>query len=166
MKRRRIIRSLVLHEISAVDRPAHEGAGAILRKNHMNDKLSKILSEAERVSKGESPTVTRAHAESAMLELAKREARDDEGVCDAYARLCESDERMQKLYELGQAADAVEDQRSEDLAKRATQNERVWELMVKGARHNRNAGETVEQALERMLLTDETYRDAYALYCE
>ncbi len=132
-----------------------------------NDNLSTILSEAESVlSKGASPTVTRAQAESAMLSLAKREARDGEGVCNAYARLCESDARMQKLYALGQAADAAEVERAEQLSKRATRNERVWELMVKGAHHNRLAGETVEAALDRLLKTDKTYADAYALYCE
>lgn len=129
--------------------------------------LDAILSEADRVlSKGAPPTVTRAAAEQAMLDLAKAEARDGEGVCNAYARLCEEDARMQKLYALGQAAEAVEDERAEQLSKRATRNERVWELMVKGARHNRLSGESVEAALERLMKTDKTYADAYALYCE
>ena len=132
-----------------------------------NDNLSSILAEAEQVvSKGARPTVTRDQAESAMIDLAKREAREGEGVCNAFARLCGSDERMQKLYALSEAADIAADVQAEQLAKRATRNEKVWELMVKGAHNNRRADETVEQALDRMLRTDKTYQDAYALYCE
>ena len=134
----------------------------------MNDSnnLNAILADAERVSKGAPPRHTRDQAESAMLDLARSEARDGEGVCNAYARLCIEDERMQKLYGLAASADMAQDAEAEELAKRATRNERVWELMVKGAHNNRRAGETVEQALDRMLRTDKTYQDAYALYCE
>lgn len=131
-----------------------------------NDNLNMILADAEHVSKGAPPRYTRDQAESAMLDLAKREERSGEGVCNAYARLCIEDERMQKLYGLAEAADIAQDAQAEQLAKRSTRNEKVWELMVKGANHNRRAGETVEQALDRMLRTDKTYQDAYALYCE
>jgi len=135
--------------------------------NNDNDNLSTILAEAERVvSKGARPTSTRAQAETAMLSLAEREARNGEGMCNAFARLCGSDERMQKLYALSEAADMRAGEEAEQLAKRATRNERVWELMVKGAHNNRREGETVEQALDRMLRTDKTYQDAYQLYCE
>jgi hypothetical protein len=166
-RKQHIIRSLDLAEVSAVDSPAQEGAGALLRKNHMNnDNLSNILADAERVSKGAPPRYTRDQAETAMLELARTEAHEGEGVCNAFARLCGSDERMQKLYGLAEAADVTQNEQAEQLAKRATRNERVWELMVKGAHSNRREGETVEQALDRMLRTDKTYQDAYALYCE
>lgn len=132
----------------------------------MNDNLNAILADAERVTKGAPPRYTRDQAEAAMLDLAQREAREGEGVCDAYARLCKSDARMDALYGLALAADMAQVAEVEQLAKRATRNEQVWELMVKGARHNRRDGETVEQALDRMLRTDKTYQDAYALYCE
>jgi len=131
------------------------------------DNLSNILAEADRVvSKGARPTVTRDQAESAMIDLAKAEARPGESPCVAFSRLCEEDARMQKLYALSEAADMLAGEEAEQLAKRATRNERVWELMVKGAHSNRREGETVEQALDRMLRTDKTYQDAYALYCE
>jgi len=159
--------------IFAADRKRDAEAAATVGKSARVEKVVKsasldaILAEAENVlSKGASPTVTRDAAESAMLDLAVAESLEGEGVCDAYARLCESDARMQKLYALGQAADTAEVERAEQLSKRGTRNERVWELMVKGANHNRLAGETVEQALDRMLRTDKTYQDAYALYCE
>ncbi|NUP95929.1 MAG: hypothetical protein HUU28_07175 [Planctomycetaceae bacterium] len=128
--------------------------------------LDAVLADAERVSKGAPPRYTRHQAETAMLDLAQRAAREGEGVCNAYARLCVEDERMQKLYGLAEADDMAQDAQAEQLAKRATRNERVWELMVKGAHNNRREGETVEQALDRMLQTDKTYQDAYALYCE
>ncbi|MCK6570169.1 hypothetical protein L6V77_03560 [Myxococcota bacterium] len=134
--------------------------------NDNNRNLNAILADAERVSKGAPPRYTRDQAESAMLDLATREARPGEGVCNAYARLCKSDARMDALYGLAQAADMAQDAQAEQLAKRATRNEKVWELMVKGAHNNRRADESVEQALDRMLRTDKTYQDAYALYCE
>lgn len=134
--------------------------------NDNNSNLNAILADAERVSKGAPPRYTRDQAESAMLSLAEREARNGEGVCNAFARLCGSDERMQKLYALSEAADMLADEQAEQLAKRATRNEKVWELMVKGAHNNRRADETVEQALDRMLRTDKTFQDCYALYCE
>ncbi|MBI1382577.1 MAG: hypothetical protein GC161_15985 [Planctomycetaceae bacterium] len=243
-RRRRILRSLDLAEVSAVDRPAQEGAGAILRKsntmntqdivkeavgvhvdgqeprykadeyeaallaiarmeqkpsenvvdamarvasngnpdvtallfaadrvrardaasvgksNTMNDNLSAILSEADRVSKGAPPTVTRDAAEAAMLDLAKREARPGESVAVSFARLCESDARMQKLYDLGHAADVAEERVA--LAKGASGDERFDRLLVDMARLRKRAGETVEQCASRLLHEDATIRDAYA----
>lgn len=134
--------------------------------NDNNSNLNAILADAERVSKGAPPRYTRDQAETAMLELARQEARAGETTVAAFARLCGSDARMDALYGLSVAADMAEDAQTEELAKRATRNERVWELMVKGAHSNRREGETVEQALDRMLRTDKTYQDAYALYCE
>jgi hypothetical protein len=131
-----------------------------------NNNLNAILADAERVTKGAPPRHTRDQAEAAMLDLAKSEARAGEGVCDAYARLCKSDARMDALYGLALAADMAQDAQAEELAKRATRNERVWELMVKGAVHHCRPGETVEKALDRLLQTDKTYQEAYALYCE
>jgi hypothetical protein len=130
------------------------------------DNLSNILADAERVTHGATPRYTRDQVESAMLDLAATEAREGETPVAAFARLCQGDARMDALYGLAEAADMAQDAQAEELAKRATRNEQVWELMVKGAVHNRRANETVEQALDRMLRTDKTYQDAYQLYCE
>ncbi len=125
----------------------------------MSDNLTTILSEAERVSKGASPTVTRDQAESAMLDLAKREARDREGTAAAFTRLCESDERMQKLYALGQAADVAEER--EALSK-AAPDDRFYPLLLDLARMRKRTGETIEAACARLLTEDPVVRDAYA----
>ncbi|MEZ6016525.1 MAG: hypothetical protein R3F49_15515 [Planctomycetota bacterium] len=238
-RKRRILRSLDLAEVSAVDRPAQAPAQAILRKNmntedivkeavgvHVDgqeprykadeyeaallaiarteqkpsenvadamarvagngnpdvtallfaadrvrardaasvgkcdDSLSNILSEAERVSKGAPPTVTRDAAEAAMLDLAKREARPGESVAVSFARLCETDSRMAKLYDLGHAADVAEERVA--LAKGASGDERFDRLLFDIARLRKRAGETVEQCASRLLHEDATIRDAYA----
>lgn len=128
----------------------------------MNDNdLSRILSDAERVAKsGTSPRHTRDAAEQAMLSLAKREARDGEGTAAAFARLCESDARMQKLYDLGQAADMTEER--EALTKGVSRDERFDRLLVSMAKMRRTPGETIEAAAARLLETDPVVRDAYA----
>jgi hypothetical protein len=159
-RKQHIIRSLDLAEVSAVDSPAQEGAGALLRKNHMNnDNLSNILADAEHVSKGAPPRYTRDQAETAMLDLAKREARAGEGVCNAYARLCTEDERMQKLYGLAQAADIAEVQAA---TKAAPQDDRFYPILLDLAQMRRAPGETLEKCVDRLLTTDRTVMDAYA----
>ena len=125
----------------------------------MNDNLNEVLADAERVSKGASPTVTRDEAESAMLSLAKREAREGEGTAAAFARLCESDPRMDALYVLGQAAEASE---VEAVVAKADPSDRFYPLLVDLAKMHRRDGETIEAAASRLLQTDPVVRDAYA----
>ena len=130
--------------------------------------LTKIA-DAERVAEGNAePSYTRRDYELAMLELAKAEARGSESTACAFARMCEEDRRMDALYKAACAAvDREEDRQVQALlAKRASRNDRIYELMVKSARSARRPSETVEQALSRMLATDKVFQDAYALYCE
>lgn len=127
----------------------------------MNDQdLSEILADAERVSKsGVPPRFTRDQAESAMLALAKTEAREGEGTCNAYARLCQSDARMQKLYSLGQAADVAE---ARDALSKAAPEDRFYPLLMDLARMRKRNGETIEAACTRLLTEDPVVRDVYA----
>ena len=127
----------------------------------MSDNLSKILSEADRVSKGAPPTVTREQAEAAMLDLAKREARPGESIALSFARLCEDDARMQKLYDLGQAADVAES--SAALSKGVSGDPRFDRLLMDHARLRKRAGESVEQAASRLLHEDEDIRSLYGV---
>ncbi len=106
------------------------------------------------------PRFTRDQAEAAMMSLAKREARPGEDTAAAFARLCESDARMQKLYDLGHACD-VEEER-EALSKGVTRDERFDRLLVSIAKMRRTSGETIEQAAARLLAHDPVVRDAYA----
>jgi hypothetical protein len=121
----------------------------------MND----ILIDAERVSKGGTPRYTRDQAEVAMMELAKAEARPGEGVASAFARLCESDERFQKLYDLGVAADLAEEQA---VLTKADPGDRFAPLLMQMAKYNRHEGETLEACASRLLVEDPIVRDAYA----
>ena len=121
----------------------------------MND----ILIDAERVSKGGTPRYTRDQAEEAMMELAKAEARPGEGVASAFARLCESDERIQKLYDLGQAADFAEEQA---IVEKADPGDRFTPLLMDLAKSKRREGETIEACAARLLSEDPIVRDAYA----
>ncbi len=125
-----------------------------------NDNLSKILSEAERVQKGAPPTVTRDAAEAAMLDLAKREARPGESVAVSFARLCEEDARMQKLYDLGHAADVAEEHAI--VSKGVSGDPRFDRMLLDCARMRKRAGETVEQAASRLLHEDATIMAAWA----
>jgi len=121
----------------------------------MND----ILIDAERVSKGSKPRYTRDQAEEAMMELAKAEALPGEGVASAFARLCESDERFQNLYDLGQAADLAEEQA---IVEKADPGDRFTPLLMSLAKSNRRDGETLEACAARLLVEDPIVRDAYA----
>jgi len=143
----------------AADR-VRDREAASLGKSAPDDNLSAILAEANRVSKGAPTTVTREQAESAMLDLAKREARPGESVAVSFARLCEDDTRMQKLYDLGHAADVAES--SAALAKGVSGDARFDRLLMDLARMRKRAGETVEQCASRLLHEDATVRDAYA----
>ncbi len=122
----------------------------------MND----ILIDAERVAKsGGTPRYTREQAETAMLDLAKAEARPGEGTAAAFARLCETDERIQKLYDLGQAADIAEEQAA---LTKADPSDRFTPLLMSLAKSNRRDGETLETCAARLLVEDPIVRDAYA----
>ena len=122
----------------------------------MND-LELLLTDAERVAKsGAAPHYTREQAEAAMLDLAKAEAQPGEGTASAFARLCESDERIQKLYDLGQAADIAEEQAIVAKADRFTP------LLMDLAKMRRREGETLEACASRLLHEDPVVADAYA----
>jgi len=124
-----------------------------------NTALDAILADAERVSKGAAPSCTRDQAETAMLDLAQREARAGEGVCNAYARLCKSDARMDALYGLAEAADIAEVQAA---TKAAPQDDRFYPMLLDMAQMRKRAGETIEAACARLLTEDPVVRDAYA----
>lgn len=161
-RKKHILRSLDLTEVSAVDNPAQEGAGVLIRKNHMNEdnaNLSKILADAEHVSKGAPPRYTRDQAETAMLDLAKREARAGETPAAAFARLCAGDARMDALYALGQAADIAE---IESATKSAPKDDRFYPLLLDMAQMRKRAGETIEQAVSRLMSEDDVVKAAYA----
>lgn len=122
----------------------------------MND----ILSDAERVAKsGAAPRHTREQAETAMLDLAKAEALPGEGTAAAFARLCETDERIQKLYDLGQAADIAEEQA---ILTKADPADRFTPLLMDMAKMRRREGETLEACAARLLHEDPVVADAYA----
>lgn len=121
--------------------------------------LDAILADAARVEKGAPPRFTREEAEAAMLDLAKTEARAGEGVCDAYARLCKSDARMDALYGLAEAADIAEVQAA---TKAAPQDDRFYPMLLDMAQMRKRAGESLEACVSRLLTTDRTVMDAYA----
>jgi hypothetical protein len=130
--------------------------------------LSKIEDAERVVTKGAEPSYTRQEYEQAMLDLSKAEANAGESPACSFARLCETDRRMDALYKA--ACNAIdrtaEREERELLSKRATRNDHIFGLMVKSARIAKRPSETVEQALERMLCTDKVFSDAYELYCE
>jgi len=121
--------------------------------------LDAILADAERVSKGAPPRFTRDQAETAMLDLAKREASAGETPSAAFARLCEGDVRMRALYALGEAADIAEVQAA---TKAAPQDDRFYPMLLDLASMRKRAGETIETACARLLTEDPVVRDAYA----
>ena len=127
--------------------------------NDNNSNLNAILADAERVSKGAPPRYTRDQAESAMLDLAQREARAGETTVAAFSRLCGTDARMDALYALGQAADIAE---VETATKAAPQDDRFYPLLLDMARMRKREGETLEKCMDRLLTTDRTVMDAYA----
>lgn len=130
--------------------------------------LAKIEDAGRVATHNAEPSYTRQEYEEAMLELSKTEANPGESPACAFARLCETDRRMEALYKAAcTAIDRKTDREERELLKkRATRNDYIFELMVKSARAAKRPSETVEQALSRMLTTDKTFSDAYALYCE
>ena len=125
----------------------------------MND-LELLLTDAERVAKsGAAPRYTREQSETAMLELAKAEALPGEGTAAAFARLCESDERIQKLYDLGQAADLAEEQA---IIEKANPSDRFTPLLMDMAKMWRRERETLEACASRLLHEEPVVADAYA----
>ena len=84
-RKRRILRSLDLAEVSAVDRPAQAPAQAILRKN-MN--TEDIVKEAVGVHvDGQEPRYKADEYEAALLAIARTEQKPSENVADAMARV-------------------------------------------------------------------------------
>ena len=134
----------------------------------MTTYLAKIEDAGRVATQDAEPSYTRQEYEQAMLDLAKAEAHGAESPACAFARLCETDRRMDALYKAACMAIDRKTEREERelLSKRATRNDHIFELMVKSARVAKRPSETVEQALERMLRTDKVFSDAYALYCE
>lgn len=132
----------------------------------MNDQIK----DAMRVTKhGADPTYDRRHYEDAMMKLAADEAGPRESTALAFARLCEEREpRIEALYSAASRADVLKADpvgaptMEEKVRKRA----QVWQLMQRTARLEKRAGESDEQALERLLETDKVVQDCYALYCE
>jgi hypothetical protein len=124
--------------------------------------MKEQLEDAEHVAKGGTvPRFTKRDYDAAMLSLAKAEARPGESTAGAFARLCDEDPRMGKLYAAGERAEVVHDDREERelLAKHRAE---MWPLMVKAARSQARDGETLEQALDRLLCTDPLFQRAYA----
>jgi hypothetical protein len=140
--------------------------------------VSRFLDDAKRVVLGVStPTFRRQDYEEAMLDLARAEAWPGENVNQAFARLCSNgDKRMDALYaaacvvrpasDEGAVASEGSAPKAASVAKRMADRDRIWQLMLKTARHERRQGESVQKALDRLLETDEVIRDAYSLYCE
>jgi len=140
--------------------------------------MSQFLDDAQRVALGVShPSFRRHQYEEAMLDLARAESFAGESVNQAFARLCSAgDKRMDALYAAACVASsgppttvATSDGpplEGKSIAKRVADKDRIWQLMLKTARHERREGETVQKALDRLLETDEVIRDAYAAYCE
>jgi hypothetical protein len=84
-RKRRILRSLDLAEVSAVDRPAQAPAQAILRKN-MN--TEDIVKEAVGVHvDGQEPRYKADEYEAALLAIARVEQKPSENVAQAMARV-------------------------------------------------------------------------------
>jgi len=126
----------------------------------MNDRTIK---DAERVAKsGGMPSFTRQQYESEMMALAKREAGAGESTACAFARLC--DERNPQIEALFKAAEQAEARRSdrEERELITKHREEMWPLLVKAARSHARVGETVEQALDRLLCTDPLFKRVYA----
>lgn len=138
--------------------------------------MNKYLDDAQRVTIGASAPAFRRHDyEEAMLDLAKAESLPGENVNQAFSRLCSNgDKRMDALYAAScVAAPGSTGSTSEappaagkSLAKRMSDRDRLWHIMLKTARHERREGETVQKALDRLLETDQVMRDAYDLYSE
>jgi len=163
---KRILRRLTIKEISGVDKAAQVPAEALLmkratREQAMND-LSKIADAERVVTKGAVPSYTRQQYEEEMLDLAKREASVGESTACAFARLC--DERNPQIEALFKAAEQAEVRRSdrEERELITKHREEMWPLLVKAARSHARVGETVEQALDRLLCTDPLFKRVYA----
>ena len=129
-----------------------------------NPDATALMFAANRVRDRESASIdkgalTKAEAERSMLDLAKAEARPGEGTAAAFARLCESDSRMQKLYEAGEAAEQAEVEQA--LSKRDPED-RFTPMLMDLAKAKRWGAETIEAAAARLLTTDPVVMDAYA----
>jgi hypothetical protein len=117
-----------------------------------SDRTNALLFTADRArARANSTIVKRASdAEAEMLAVAKREARPGETVAMSYGRLCETDQRMAKLY----AETQTTEERDTD--------PRFDSMLIDLATMRKRDGETLEQAVARLLDSDPIVRDAYA----
>ncbi len=111
-RKRRILRSLDLAEVSAVDRPAQEGAGAILRKNqgtNMNNH-DEVVRDARAVrDDGAQPRYEVYEYECALLTLAREEQRlSEDGIAEALTRIAAgtNDDANARIFASGRKRDA------------------------------------------------------------
>ena len=88
-RKRRILRSVQIDEVSGVDRPAQEGAGAILRKsNTMNDNPEDVICDALAVrDDGQEPKYAANDYEQAILHEARLENSATETFAQVLARV-------------------------------------------------------------------------------
>lgn len=87
-RKRRILRSVQIDEVSGVDRPAVEGAGAVLRKSNTMNNHEDIVKEAVGVHvDGQEPLHTADEYEAALLAIARMEQKPSENVAEAMARV-------------------------------------------------------------------------------
>ncbi len=120
--------------------------------------LVKVLTDAERVSKGARPSFSYLDYEAAMTDLAKYEADGVGSTAQAYAKLLnEGDERMVSLYMAAEAArvPVPPDQDRRELAAK---------LIEDTARDRQRPGESLAKSVSRLLEESPEARDAYAYY--
>lgn len=117
-RKRRILRSLDLAEVSAVDVPAVEGAGAVLRKRDtMNDQES-IIQEALAVhTEGKEPEHSPEVYEAAILAVARLDQHPSENIAQAVARVARDGDP--EVTALMFAADRVRDREAAAMGKAA-----------------------------------------------
>lgn len=157
--------SALLSVARLAQKPTETIADAMARvTRNGNPDATALIFAATRVRDREAATLgkavaTRAAAERAMLDLARAEAQPGEGTAAAFARLCESDARMQKLYDAGEAAERAEVEQA--LSKRDP-DDRFTPMLMDLAKSKRRSGETIEAAASRLLSTDPVVMDAYA----
>jgi hypothetical protein len=156
--------------------------------------LEELIADATRLAKsapgaGLSPRFAKRDYDDAMLALAGREAREGETLGAALCRLHGArDERLAKLsvasyqaelHERRGASERVARQARDLLVKhlgydpdappsrpRHGSKAHVLKLMTDLATHRKRDDETVEQAFDRLLRDDVTFRDCYGAYCD
>ena len=88
-----------------------------------------VLESAIGVAKGVyAPMYKRQNYEGAMLDIAKREARNGESTAVSFARLCEErDHRVESLYVAGRRAEYEEARKAEEQRREAIASGRLQE---------------------------------------